>query len=501
MEASDLLNYALAEQELRRRKSVTIENADLFQIIPILSPRYEEPRHLSPAIEVLMATEFSPQRLIISVPPRHGKTETLLHYIAWFLKRNPHKTVAYVSYNSDISGSKALLAQSLMEKIGLIKNPRRANIEEWRTQQGGGLLTTSIGGKLTGFGVDVLIVDDPVKDRAEAESKTVRDKQWGWFEDVAETRLEPGASLIILQTRWHDDDLSGRVIKNRSDYTIIRIPALADGLDSKGNQQKDDEGLVLNLDPLGRALDAPLWPMRYGFEWFENIRNIKPYSYTSMYQGLPRDRDRQMFRAPTYYTAQDRFTGGYRSSMGGDLAYTAALHGNHSAITYMKQQGEVIQLDFVTRWREDINETVNKLEFYQKRFKIAYRLEANGPQKGVFGLLIRAGIKVIRADLIGDKYARTIELAEVWNAGLFQLPDPETLPNDWLSDYLEEMLNFTGIKDLEDDQVDASVHGFNGLATARSKAIDHTSDARGRVNSRSVSMVGGRARQSNRGAR
>lgn len=488
----EVLNLALAERERRLRRQSEIESADLYQIVPLLSPKYEEPRHLAPAVEVLMATEHSPQRLIISVPPRHGKTETLLHFIAWFLRRNPDKTIAYVSYNADISGSKALQAQDLMMKLGCEKNKRRANIDEFRLKQGGGLLTTSIGGKLTGFGVHVLIIDDPVKDRVEAESKTIRDKHWGWFEDVAETRLEPGASMIILQTRWHEDDLSGRVIARRPKYKIVRIPALADGLDERGRPVFNETGEPMNVDPMGRNIGEALWPMRYNEEWFAEVKRDKPMTFAALYQGLPRNKHDRLFQDPTYYGQAGRITDGYKQAVGADLAYSEHTRGDYSAITAGRQKGKLVQITYAEKWQREINFTTDHLLHLQKnKFKVPYRIEANGPQKGVFGLLKRSGIRIIEAKLIGDKYSRTLEFAEAWNAGLIQVPDPEEFNVPWLNDYLEEIYNFTGVNDLRDDWVDSSVHMFNGLAASRAVEKVYTDEAKPTRPSKTAAMIGG----------
>lgn len=499
LDPTDLLNLALAEQELRRRQKETIDTADLFQIVPLLSPKYQEPRHITPAVETLMATEHSSQRLIISVPPRHGKTETLLHFIAWFLYRNPEKTIAYVSYNSEISGSKALQAQELMMKMGCEKNKRRANIDEFRLKQGGGLLTTSIGGKLTGFGVHVLIIDDPVKDRQEAESKTIRDKHWGWFEDVAETRLEPGASMIVLQTRWHEDDLSGRIIARRPGYQVVRIPALADGLDASGKTVYDNAGNQVNMDARGRALGEALWPDRYDKQWFDDIKSVKPLTFSALYQGLPRNKNDRVFQDATYYSLESKISDGYRASAGADLAYTESTRADHTAVVAGRQKENIIQITYAERWQKDINFTTTRLLSLQKtKVHAPFRIEANGPQKGIFGLLKRSGIKVVEAKLMGDKYSRAIEFADAWNQGLVQVPDPEEFYVPWLEDFLEEIYNFTGINDLEDDQVDAASHMYNGLSSARAKAErmldsgESTQHKQKRVKS-VVSMIGGRA--------
>jgi len=230
----------------------------LLDFIPHWNKRYVAPKHLKPLTNALeRIAKGESVFLCISVPPRHGKKETLLNFIPYFIQRHSEKTVVYCSYAQRQSESKTLKSQGLIKQIGLSVSDTMANREEFRLASGGGILTTGVGGALTGQGADVLLIDDPIKNREEAESPVMRDKVWGWFEDVAETRLEPNSSVIVCMTRWHSDDLIGRILANRKEYEYIRLPALADGLSPDGKTEQPD---ILN-----RTLDAPLWPERYAF--------------------------------------------------------------------------------------------------------------------------------------------------------------------------------------------------------------------------------------------
>ena len=255
----------------------------LLEFITTISPRFSKPTHLKPLIERLEGIPETPQHLIVSVPPRHSKSETLLHFIARYLAKHPEKRVAYCSYAQTFSETQALKAHRYAREAGVQANPKMANRKDWQTIQGGGIFATGVGGEFTGRGADLLVIDDPISNREQADSPTIRNKIWAWYEDVAETRLEPGASVVLLMTRWHEDDPSGRLIKHRPEFDVIRIPALADGLDALGKAPTDD--------PLGREVDAPLWPERYGFEALEKMRREKPYTFASLYQGLPRPRE------------------------------------------------------------------------------------------------------------------------------------------------------------------------------------------------------------------
>src|SRR5206468_3028498 len=118
---------------------------------------------------------------------------------------------------------------------------RRLNtVAEWETGLGGGVRAVGVGGGITGFGANLVIIDDPVRSRAEAESKTYREKIYDWFNDDLYTRLEPNASIILIQTRWHEDDLAGRLLKEAEDggehWDVISLPALSEPPASAGGQ-------------------------------------------------------------------------------------------------------------------------------------------------------------------------------------------------------------------------------------------------------------------------
>lgn len=326
-----------------------------------------------------------------------------------------------------------------------------ANRQDWQTIQGGGVFATGVGGEFTGRGADILIIDDPVGNREQADSPTHREKVWRWFEDVAETRLEPGASVVVLMTRWSEDDLSGRLIKHRpGEWTIIRLPALADGLDPLGRAHAPD--------PLGRAEGDPLWPTRYGREALEKIKRDKPYTFASLYQGLPRPRDAALFKDATFYR---ELPASYRTVIGLDLAYSKKRRANHSAIVIYAVEGDKWHVRTVDRWQGDINQTLAKLETYRSTYAGAtFHVEANGPQLATFDLLRGKGFQVAPVHRASDKYAEAQSYAEAWNAGRVLVPDSESIPSPWLADFLEEHRNFTGMDDGEDDQVDAAINAF-----------------------------------------
>jgi len=229
-------------------------------------------------------------RLIVEMPPRHGKTLTVSRlYPTWHLGRNPDHRVMLVSYGATLAFRNSRAARNLVrlpayqETFPGVQLARdSSSVESWSLEgYEGGMDALGIGGGATGKGAHLLIIDDPIKNREEAESEVIREKVWDAWQDDLETRLEPGGAVIVMMTRWHVDDLIGRLLSHRpNDWTRLRLPALA------------EEG-----DVLGRAVGEPLWPWRYPRERLEEIRSSRTvYSWVSLYQQRPAPREGGLFK-------------------------------------------------------------------------------------------------------------------------------------------------------------------------------------------------------------
>lgn len=222
-----------------------------------------------------------PKIITVEAPPRHGKSEYLTKYLpTWFVGRYPRKQVKIISYSDTLANVAGRFSLKLFRRIGpewwgVGVDPRVQGSSEWETTAGGGVYCTGVGGGLTGRGADLMIVDDPIKNAEEAISERVREGQWEWFQSTAWTRLEPGATLIIVMTRWHQDDLMGKVHKMAEEknlpITKICFPAIA-GED----------------DPLGRQPGEALWPERLPLSYLEQRRaGMVEYWWQALYQQNP----------------------------------------------------------------------------------------------------------------------------------------------------------------------------------------------------------------------
>lgn len=423
--------------------------SSLMSFIPYTSPQYNAPLHLKPMCNVIDRIKNKQSvKALITTPPQHFKTSTLMHAIPYVLHSRPELMFAYASYSSEKAQAKTIKALDYAIRTKVDLNFEYMQKKLWFTKQDGGLLTTSIEGGSTGDRVNVYLIDDPVKDRIEAESTIRRETVWDWFTDVVETRLRPDDSIIIVMTRWHDDDLGGRIIKNRPEFEIIRLPALCDNLDITGRNEQ--------IDYFNREYDTALLPEVFPTEYLRQIRDKKKYTFTSLYQGLPQPREGRIFKTPFFYSELPKE--GYQLYAACDLAYTEKSRADHSAITVLLNFKEKNYVIYNERWQKDLTFTKNHLKFLQTKYNTPFGIEANGPQKAVYDTLEDFGLDVIPIQPIGDKLARSYDCAEDWNNGDLLIPDTKEIQADWLNDFLEEITNFTGIKDSEDDRVDSLVY-------------------------------------------
>lgn len=268
-----------------------------FQIAT--NPRYEQNWHHELIARELEKIEAFGDRdykvLLVFVPPRHGKSELCsIGFPAWYLGRNPDKEIITVSYSAELAqdfGSKTRAvvageAYPLIFNVSLKEDDQAK--AKWRTNKGGSYTSVGVGGSITGRGANILLFDDPIKNREEAESEVYREKVWQFFTSTAFTRLEPKGVVVVILTRWHVDDLAGRILKNpelSKRCRVIHIPALA--------TQKETH----------RNVGEALWPARFSTEALEEIKNtVGPYDWQALYQGSPVFTDTQEFKPEWFKT-------------------------------------------------------------------------------------------------------------------------------------------------------------------------------------------------------
>lgn len=250
---------------------------------------YMAPVHLRHLINRLEAVERGDlRRLMVFMPPRHGKSLTISKkFPAWYLGRHPDHNIILTSYSFSLARTFSKNVRDQIEDrkyktifdISTAEDSRQ--VRDWDIAgHTGGLLAQGVGGGITGFGANIFTIDDPFKNKEEAESVVIREKVWDWYTSVALTRLEPNSAIIIVMTRWHRDDLAGRILASEDDWEVINLPALAEG-----------------QDILSRKKGEALWPDRYSRPELLKIKSkVGSRVWFALYQGNPQDPEDQKFK-------------------------------------------------------------------------------------------------------------------------------------------------------------------------------------------------------------
>ena len=417
-------------------------------------------------------------RIILTMPPRHGKSNLVSERLPAFIVGNhPDRRVMLASYEASFAASWGGKARDVMEEFGgelfglEVKDDSAA--KAWWGVQGhpGGMTTAGVGGPLTGKGADVLIIDDPVKNDKEANSQTYRDAAWEWFRATAYTRLEPGGSCVIIMTRWHEDDLVGRLLSEMEDggeqWEVINLPAIA-GED----------------DLLGRSPGEPLWPERFGLKELKRIKRLLgSYWWAALYQQTPQAEDGEIFKRSQFrYWSED---GRYfvLHAPEGDKrverrdCYTfqtcdAAATEKESSDYFVLSTWAVTpdsDLLLMDMFREKAETT--KHEEIMKAGLLRHKPSVQYVENATYGLallqaLVKKGYPVQPLKADKDKVSRARTMAARYEVGAVY----HRLGAPWLTDYEDEMIAFP--RGAHDDQVDTAAYAAIVL-------IDEIGDAYG----------------------
>lgn len=389
------------------------------------TPTLDPPHHLKPLTDLFERIRTGESiRALVSTPPQHGKSLTCLHALVWLLKHNPHQRHAYVTYAQQFSRDQSYIAEPIARQhIQLERNTQ----DRWITPHGGSVTWTSRGGVLTGRPIDgILLVDDLLKDREEANSHLIRDKAMSWLSSSAFTRMHPGASIIIVATRWHLDDPTGRLLEQQSDrWEHIHLPA---------------------INEAGEAL----WPEHRPLEWLkEQRRNLIPSDWSALYLGKPIADGSRIFNPPTLYDALP--TGSFREANGFDAAYSTKSTADYTVTL----SGRLYTLEpdniYITRMlrdRKSPEQYIALMQIHDIRAVTWYR---SSTEIGTELLLKQNGIRVTGLTDGKDKLNRAIPSSTDWNRGRILIPAGES----WTKSIEEETRTFTGHNDAHDDIIDA----------------------------------------------
>lgn len=279
---------------LRKERNKLLAKTEFRQFLCYVNPKYEmEWFHKAIADHCQMLYEGKIKNLMVFIGPQHGKSEIVSrNFPAWAFGQNPDLKIVGCSYSADLAEQFSRSIQRTVDSSeyqeifpesylngsnvrtmvrGYLRN---INVFEFVNHRGY-YKAVGVGGGLTGTAVDIAIIDDPVKDAIEAYSDTYRARVWDWYNSVLTTRLHNNSKQLFIMTRWHEDDLAGRILKTEGDnWTVLRIPAIC---------EEDGDGELHSHRHVGDAL----WPERHSIEKLDKYRQRAPKEFNALYQQRP----------------------------------------------------------------------------------------------------------------------------------------------------------------------------------------------------------------------
>lgn len=419
---------------------------------------YEPAAHLQIIAERLEALERGDiKRLMVFSHPRSGKSELVsIRFAAWYLGRHPQNQIIGCSYAESLAYSNSYAVRETIES-----NPYqrlwpitldRSGAVRWqladKENKRASYIAAGVGGGITGEGADLLIIDDPVKNKEEAESVTYREKTWDWYRTVARTRLQPNAAIVLIMTRWHKDDLAGRLLTlaaedpNADQWEVLHLKAISDD---------------------GQAL----WPERYPVKDLEQIKaSIGSRDFTALYQGSPTEAEGNIFKREwwRYYRERPVFKQIIQSW---DTAFGKGEASDYSVCqTWGETDNGYYLLDV---WRERVEfpelKKIARMMYERDRPNVMLVEDKASGQSLIQELQRETTIPVKPIDVDKDKVARANAVTPLIEAGRVYLPEYA----QWLHNYIEELSAFP--IGTYDDQVDATTQALNYLSLSRRYAF------------------------------
>lgn len=452
------------------------------------------------------------RRLLISQPPRTGKTGLVsIGLPAYFLGINPSLKVLSTTHTADLAHTNSRKVQRLImspayrelfPSVGLKELPPadfsgdpmawvQRDAEFDLVGQGANYRCAGVGGALAGTGGDLIIIDDPIRNRKEAQSKRFRDDLWDWFHDDVETRDEGGASMIVTATRWDADDLIGRLINSQKVVTagtedeedadlfegekwiLINLPAILDKEEDRFTDPERGES-----DP--RKLGETLWPWRWSgrrddipLEAQEKISRAKldrrraanPFGFEALFQGRPTPRGGEFFKTEKFQIVKYLPSPRVRTCRYWDKAGTEG-GGKRTAgvkMSILKDGSFIIEHVHKGQWsagrREAEIKQVAQLDGHGVIIRLEQEPGSGGKESAESTVKNLRGFNVRAKPVSGDKGTRAEPFASQLEIGnIYMMEGP------WNQDYIEELRRFTPVGDGGfKDQVDASSGAFNEL--------------------------------------
>jgi len=391
----------------------------------------------------------------VSMPFQTGKSEFTSKWLPfWFLARYPRKRVILTSYEADFAEGWGRRVRNLVQthgsEYGLKLDDSSKSASRWELVTGGGMQTAGAGGAIIGKGADLIIIDDPVKGAKEVRSKQYREDQWEWFTNTVLSRLQPGGRIIVVGTRWHQDDIIGRLNARTHDlpghvrFDYIRLPAIA---------EEDD--------PLGRQPGAALWPSRYDEAYYNSLRiTVGPYAFSAGYQQNPTPEEGNAVKR-AWWRFYDSLPAQFDVLVQTwDLALTTEKDSDYTVGFLLGRKGTDIYVIDRCMGKWDPPTAIKEIRTFSQRYPLAVGkvIERSTASLTTIAMLQREILGVIPMPTKGlPKDLRLANVIPLIAAGNVWLPKSA----QWAVELVEEAAQFPNVE--HDDQVDALSQGLNYL--------------------------------------
>ena len=425
-------------------------------------------RHIDVKVAVLQrVADRELTRVIIEEPPRHGKSEiTSRLFPAYWLYLYPKEWVALASYGAKLAQTLARNARANYRSFAGDADTDVSNaVEMWETDEGGGMWATGVGGPATGFGFSLGIIDDSLKNMAEAKSETIAETNQDWYRSVWYTRRAPNAALIVQHTRWPGPaDLIGWLLEQESgeepeNWHIVAFEAVKE-------DAPPEIPASCTIEPDWRAKDEALCPERYDERALRKIRTVLgEYIFSALYQQRPKPRDGNMFpRKHAHIIRPAQVPPGVRwvrywdkagSDNGG--AYTAGVRMgmDKEGIVYVSN---VKREQYSALSRRRLMRATAEADGTDVRIGIEQEPGSGGKDSAADDVRLLKGFSVRTATVTGDKETRAEPFAAQWQADNVRIVEAE-----WNKGYIDELEMF-GVGGRFKDQTDASSGAYNMVA-------------------------------------
>jgi len=412
----------------------------LMDLVPKISPLLASPYHMQAMVSALEASEVEPdpsqvgKRIVIAAPVQHGKSTTMRHWIIKRLLKNPRLKIVHASYADAFAKGESQATRQMAQTAGVQVQDGVDTLFRWATEEGGWVMFTSVGGPVTGYGADLVIIDDPFKNRDEAERLEMRDKVFTWYQQTILPRIAPWTTIVVVASRWHVDDLSGRLLQLGFELVHLR---------------------AIQLD--GTALWPDVRPISF---LRQQLKDMGEYAFAGNFQGEPYVSGDSFFGVPTHY-AELPTDPGYRWVLGVDLAYSKERLADYFAMALLKVYGSRAFIVRIHRTKADINAMLEEIRTTHVTYgKCPVYSYMSGPEVGWARWLQDRGVQFEDMPARYNKVQRSQETRRAWNEGRILVPEVASAP--WVEGFLGRTRGWRGLEADQSDEIDALVSACDG---------------------------------------